>query len=751
MNQHEPSAPIEINSLLPTGQTIVDPSGGRSGDGAMSSPLHQILDRLRDVRRSGNGWIARCPAHEDEKPSLTIAEGADRKVLLKCMAGCPTDSVCRALGVELRDLFPAPPSGGNGRMDIVAEYDYTDEDGRLLFQTVRLQPKGFRQRKPDGDGWTWKLGDVRRVLFHLPRLNAADPSAIVFVVEGEKDVFSLERIGAIATTNAGGAGKWRKEYSKCLRARRVAILPDNDPPGRRHALEVAQSLYGVAASIKVLELPGIPGKGDVSDWLGNGGTRRELERLAQAAPEWAPGTTPPATQGQRRNLTDLGNAERLVDRHGAHLRHSGALGWLVWNGTRWTRDADAEVIRRASETVRSIYTEASCTDDEEERKAIVNHARQSERLPRIKAMVELAASAERVIARPEDFDRDPMLLTCENGTIDLRTGRLRAHDPADLITRLAPVAYDPGASAPLWDAFLDRIMDHRPHLVDFLRRAVGYSLTGDTGEQCFFFDYGCGANGKTTLHETVKRLAGDYALQADFSTFLQKRNEGIPNDIARLDGARFVTSIEADAGRRLAEVVVKQLTGGDTIAARFLHREFFEFRPVCKLWFAANHKPVIRGTDNAIWRRVRLIPFDVTIPEPERDARLGEKLRAELPGILAWAVRGCMEWQALGGLKPPPEVIAATAAYRVEMDTLSTFLDECCRLAPTASVKSADLWRAWQEWSRTNNEPAPARTDLADRLKERGCVAERKPNARLWRGIGLITADPTLSLSGDDA
>ena len=447
----------------------------------------------------------------------------------------------------------------------------------------------------------------------------------------------------------------------------------------------------------------------------------------------------------QRNLTDFGNAERLVDRHGAHLRYVSAWGWLVWDGKRWQRDNAGEVIRRAKDTVRHIYASAFRAD-EKDRQAIAKHATASERLQRVRAMVDLAATDERVVARPESFDCNPMLLTVENGTIDLMTEHLRAHEPNDLITRLVPVTYDASATAPLWDGFLLRVMNDRQHLVDFLRRAIGYSLTGSTGEQCVFFCHGLGANGKSTFLETVRAMLGDYGMQADFSTFLQKRNDGIPNDLARLDGARFVASIEAESGRRLAEVVVKQLTGGDTVAARFLHREFFEFRPAAKFFWSANHKPPIRGTDEAIWRRMRLVPFEVTIPEGEQDKHLCEKLRAELPGILAWAVRGCTEWQQNPkGLAPPAEVLDATKTYRVEMDTLAGFLDERCYLDPSATVKSAVLWAAWQAWCKGNNEPLGTRTDFTDGLKTRGFTPKATKTARCWCGLGLHT-----DLSGGD-
>ena len=248
------------------------------------------------------------------------------------------------------------------------------------------------------------------------------------------------------------------------------------------------------------------------------------------------------------------------------------------------------------------------------------------------------------------------------------------------ITKLAPVNFEPDAACPRWLEFLSRIMDGNEQLIDFLQRAVGYALTGETSEQCLFIFYGSGANGKSTFLQTMSYVLGDYSMSTPTETLLVKRRGAIPNDVARLKGARFVIACEADAENRLAESLIKQMTGGDTISARFLHQEWFDFEPTHKVFFGTNHKPVIKGTDYAIWRRIRLVPFEITIPEGERDKNLPEKLKAEADGILAWAVQGCLVWQQQG-LGVPEEVKAATDSYREEMDILGEFLKDRCRLS----------------------------------------------------------------------
>jgi putative DNA primase/helicase len=437
--------------------------------------------------------------------------------------------------------------------------------------------------------------------------------------------------------------------------------------------------------------------------------------------------------------TDLGNSERFIQRHGADVLYCYAWGaWLVWTGVRWERDDGGKVQRLAKATVRHTYKEAGEAEDEQERKALAQHATRSEAEARIRAMLELAKSEEPVSS--EDLDARPWLLNVQNGTIDLRTGTLQPHRREDLITKLAPVSYDPNATAPTWTAFLERVQPDE-EMRAFLQRAVGYSITGDTSEQCMFINHGGGANGKSTSQETIAAALGDYAMRAPTEMLLAKRAGGIPNDVARLKGARFVAASETEEGRRLAESLIKDLTGQDTITARFMRAEWFDFQPTHKLSLSTNHKPEIRGTDAAIWRRIRLIPWSVTIPPGEQDKRLPAKLRAELPGVLAWIVQGCLEWQRIG-LQPPEEVRRATGRYRAEMDVLAAFIDEECIVAEHASATAKALYGAYRVWCEDNGERPESQRRFGSRLKERGFESGRmttgaRKGAVEWYGIGL--------------
>ncbi len=437
------------------------------------------------------------------------------------------------------------------------------------------------------------------------------------------------------------------------------------------------------------------------------------------------------------NLTDLGNSERLINQHGADLRYCYAWNkWLVWNGKQWKADARGEIKKRAKQTVRAIFAEAAAIEDDSQRREVGVWAQKSESAAKIAAMIELAPSALPVL--PEELDADPWIFNCKNGTVNLKTGVLQPHERRDLLTKCSDVDYDASATCPVFLAFLDRIMDGRTNLIQFIQLAIGYSLTGDTREQVMFILHGAGANGKSTLLNILALFLGDYALQTDTDTLMAKKNDaGINNDLARMKGARLVAGVETEENKRLAEVKIKQLTGGDTITARFLFQEFFEFKPQFKLFLATNHRPEIRGTDHAIWRRIRLIPFDVTFAPDEQDKGLLDKMKAELPGILAWAVKGCLKWQS-EGLGLPDEVKEATESYREEMDVLAAFLSECCTVHAQAQVTAQELFAAYLKWCQENNEEPLKQTALGRRLSEQQFISTKGTGGkRGWKGLGL--------------
>ena len=441
------------------------------------------------------------------------------------------------------------------------------------------------------------------------------------------------------------------------------------------------------------------------------------------------------------HLTDLGNCRRFVTDWRLHVRYVPPWkSWVVWDGRRWLRDESGFAVELAKATVRGIYREATYAETDDERKALGKHALRSEAAARINAMLELARSEAGIPFNADAFDADPWLLTCTNGTVDLRTGALRAHSPEDLIPKLLPVSYDAAAACPRWLEFLTHIMAGNADVVRFIQKAVGYALTGLTREQVFFLLRGEGSNGKSTMLDVLTTMLGEYASMASMDTFMQKKQETISNDVARLHGVRFVAATESEQNRRLAEALIKSLTGGDKVVARFLHREFFEFTPRFKIFLATNHLPTIRGSEHAIWRRIRLIPFTVTIPDDLADKEFKAKLAEEYPGILAWAVAGCRLWQA-EGLGVPEAIRTAGAEYRAEMDVVGAFIADRCDVGRTCSAMNSSLYEAYKTWAQQSREYVMSHRAFSRALVERGFKQERTNSDRFWTGLAIRSGE----------
>ena len=359
---------------------------------------------------------------------------------------------------------------------------------------------------------------------------------------------------------------------------------------------------------------------------------------------------------------------------------------------------------------------------------------------RLEAMIWCMRSEPDIPAQLTDFDADPWLLNVANGTLDLRTGQLRRHSCDDLISNITEVAFDRNADCELWDAFLWRVTDKNEDLYSYLRRFVGYLLAGDVSDQSLHFLHGIGNNGKTVFCETIMRLLGEYAVTVSPDLIMLRRYSGIPNDVARLRGVRAAIMNETTQGARFDEAKLKDLTGGDTLTARFLHQEFFDFRPTHRLIIRGNHKPTICGTDEGIWRRLRLVPFTVSIPPEEQDRDLQRKLEAELPGILNWALQGCREWQS-EGLKPPTIITEAVRQYREASDGLGRFIAECCVERKLAQVKSSVLFTSYQEFCAAAGERWVSRNDFPDEMQRKGFEWKRTNTGGMFYGLELLASE----------
>ena len=588
--------------------------------------------------------------------------------------------------------------------------------------------------------------------YRLPELQSADRSETVHIVEGEEDVDRLRQHGLVATTNPLGARKWRDEHSNFLRGRSAVVMGDNDRDGREHVRQVARSLFGKATSIRVLEFPDLPEGGDISDWLDIGHTVGELKALVGAALAWEPEAEREQASEGMTNLpdTDAGNGELFARLYGDRVRFDHRRQrWLIRGAHHWAPDADGEVHRMVKATARRRGLEALTTIEGLDRRAkAVKFAFVSESRQRLDAMLARAKTEAPIADAGEDWDSDAWLFGVSNGVVDLTTGKLRDGRPEDRITLHSDVAFEPEAQCPRWAQFLDEVFEGDADLIDFIQRAVGYSLTGDTREEVIFLLYGWGQNGKSVFQSMVRSVAGSYAYNAPFSTFELTRQAGIPNDVAALAGRRIVTSSETNEGTRFNEARLKALTGGDPVTPRFLHAEYFSFVPVAKIWLSANHRPIVKDDSIGFWRRVRLIPFTKVFKDDEIDKGLIGLLRAELPGVLAWAVRGTLAWRC-HGLAAPEAVLVATESYRVDSDPLAQFLEERCVEGPDHQVKVAGAYREYVEWAAAQGMSERERltsTKFGTRMGSRFEMARTKAG-RIYHGVVLL-AENEAEVSG---
>lgn len=712
--------------------------------------IEQAL-QLRQASPEGKEIRFLAPCHDDQDPSARWNPDKGTWYCDVCKKGGGYKHLAQQLGLSL-------PTNGNGQPTrrIVTTYDYRDEHNELLYQVVRYEPKDFRQRRPNGKGgFTWDLNGVRAVVYRLPDLPG---HARVYDGEGEKNADRLWDEGLAATCNSGGAGKWTEAHAQQVNAsgvQEMILLPNNDEAGRAHVQAQAQSCVSAGLVVKIVALPNLPPKGDVSNWFDAGGTKNELNALADTAPSWVPeganetdtASLPedhqPLTNEPLR-LTDVGNGQLFAQQHRDNIYYCYPLkAWFVRNvDSLWERCPGNLVMQLAKATVASLYDLVRHEVDDARRIKLAAHAVKSESAQRLQSMIDLARSEPDIAISPNAFDRDLWLFSVANGVLELKTGTFRPRRREDLITKHSPVRFDPYAVCPIWLRFLGRIFHNDQRLITYLQQLAGYSLTGVTIEQAFFLLWGSGSNGKSTLLKLLLAIWGDYGLQVPAATFLsQKDQDGRARpDLVQLRGARLAVAIESDDGSRLAEGTIKQMVGGDRISARDLYSGCIEFEPTHKILFATNHKPRVKDTTHGMWRKVRLIPFEVQIPDDEQDQHLAETLLTELPGILNWALAGCLAWQAAGRLRTPEVVTLATQTYRAEQDILDDFLQERCVVEPQARMPFADVRTTYLAWISDAGDKPMSSKALAACLTERGFQPTKHRNVRHYSGLRLREA-----------
>ncbi|QIG58514.1 hypothetical protein PQE18_gp36 [Arthrobacter phage DrSierra] len=665
------------------------------------------------------------------------------------------DYAADRFGVSLDDakrlgLGYADDLGGGPRLVV----PFRDRDG---------VPRGFQARaldkdaavrwlgpkSPDGASWA-KIG-------YFPGSAGFDE---VLITEGPGDALTASSALGFDTIGIRGAGLAANpsvvaDLVAMLGGREAVIAGDGDPAGRRFSVTLAEALAGHELRVKVLDLPdGL----DLSDWRAADPAKfyaQALRAIAEAETIKSRSAALLAWDEDRYSLTDLGGARYLrdyIESIGSGVRYSEEVGFFLLEDGVWRKDERQSVRTHAqsvADLVRNLAREAtSAVSGTEEEGVSAKDKKRASRLNRYAAHVQTSRGIDAMLrelqavrgvpASVGDFDQHPDLLAARNGVIDLRTGELRPHDPALLLTRRIDFDYDPAAKAPRWEAFLDEVFPAYPDLPAYMRRLVGYGITGHTTEQCFAVLWGTGANGKSVYTDTLTEVFRELTSTTPFSTFEDRASGGIPNDLAALKGARLVMASEGEQGRPMAESVLKRVTGRDLIAARFMRKEFFEFRPQFLLNLATNFKPSFKGQDEGLWRRVKLIPWERYFAPSERDHRLSDKLLAEREGILTWAVRGAMEWYRTG-LNDPAIIQNSTKEYRETSNVLDGFLPGVYEFGEGKAIQGELLFHAFQEWADDGNYidlKRWSRRAFFGALEERGLSKKRGTGGKtVFHGI----------------
>lgn len=727
---------------------------------------------------------AKCPCHDDKNASLTISYNSkEEKTMLYCHAGCNTKDIVESVGLKMSDLFDKPLEVEDKHKsafekDIEAIYKFYDENGDLAYEKIRKKGKKFLHRRyidgaeiwgmeegiytetfPGSNSWSMKKRsgaktafwpDQEQLLYNLPNLiKAIKEGRTVFITEGEKDADNVILRGEVATTTSIGASKgdlgkkWPSRFNKYFKDANVVLLPDDDVPGRAFMEHIAEQIKELAKSVKIVELPNLDEKGDVSDWFEDGNDIYDLLDLAKRTDEFV------QYKGNiiyDFNWSDVGNAERLISIYGKDIKFNVNQGkWYVWNGVNWELDNSFKVenlyrrvLRKFQKDIVNINIqgdEQATSKQKEKAKAFVLR---NETDGKIKGVLNQAKTFQGV--NFIESDRDDYLFNTPEATINLRNLNQKKHDRRDLITQCSNYSFNrENDKCPNWIAFLNRIFCEDQELINYVQKAVGYSLTGDMSEQCLFMLWGGGANGKSTFVKALEDIMGTYAATIKGETLMEKNGQdGARGDLARLTNKRVVIASELQEGQVFNEPLLKVLSAGETLPVRFMYQEEFMLKPKFKLWIMTNKKPKVKGNDHGIWRRWRMIPFKYKFTEKEKDPNFyEEKLKPELEGILLWAITGYQMWKEQG-FEAPQEVMEAVEDYKMDMDQVGRFIEDCCKVGEGYECTGANMYDEYINWCIAEGENYKMTNHkLAQDLKEKGFVNKRKNTGKCWLGIGI--------------
>mgnify|MGYP000347114476 CR=1 FL=1 len=765
--------------------------------------LNELLARFGEVEQQGDGFLVHCPAHNDSHPSLRVSVTPDGTALVKCRAGCETQDVLSAVGLQFSDLYNVSSDGSvtvsndpmlplspgsiaalrqqldaySGLSEAAAEYarsrfgltaedavrcelgstsdlpggerlvvPFRDPDGVALgFQARALEPgaavRWYGPRNPEQGSWS-------RVGF-FPGSARFDQ---VLVTEGPGDALTASAAGydAIAIRGASIASEAVvRSLVDWADGRMLVLAGDGDAAGRRFNSVLVRSLAEAGCKVQALDVPdGL----DLTDWRAQDPEVFPV-RLQAAVSALVPVSTLDSVLMQRDEarfpLTDLGNARFVADlaaREGTPIRYVEELGFLLLTNGVWVEDRmdrARALVHRASDLVREIAekVEELTAGDMSQAGLVARWRKAADYLQSskgIQAVLREVVALSDVATAVEDLDQHDHLLAARNGVIDLRSGRLMEHNGDLLLTRRLDVDYIPGAAASRWVEYLREVMCGDEEMVAYLKRLVGYAITGETSEQCFTVLWGSGANGKTVFTSTLSTIFSPISEITPFSTFEAKPSGGVPNDLAALRAARMVFASEGEADKPMAESLLKRITGRDPVTARFLRKEYFTFSPKFQLFLATNNKPAFRGADDGLWRRVKLVAWQRFFAPDERDAGIFDALLAEREGILAWAVEGAVEWYR-DGLCDPETIVRSTQEYRSTSDSLAGFFPGVYVKDENAGrVPGKKLFEDYLDWTRAENlqpNEVVTRRKFFSMLDERGLVKRKSDKGVVFEQV----------------
>ncbi|MGL5674960.1 MAG: phage/plasmid primase, P4 family [Cellulosilyticaceae bacterium] len=704
--------------------------------------LEELLGRLEKVKSNGaNSYICCCPAHGDKEPSLSIKEVDDR-LLMHCHAGCDMQNILSSIGLEVKDLFKTNKNtltltwqekvkvwhhNKKGQLPLEELYPYYDDSQKVLYYKARYKGKKIRHFRIDGDTVIWKdvFKDRQKTLYNKSAIQRArDNEEPIYYVEGEKDVHTMEILGLLATT-AGGATSWYKDLAIYFEGLDVIILQDNDEAGEKLSRQIIQDLCTTAKSVKVV-IPSNKAHGDVTDYIQEGHTKYQLLELIGEKEEEK---LEEKVALKHYRLDDTDNADTMAQLFGDSLCYAYDLNkWFMYNGVKWQEDRVDGVRLLANQMIDRMQDDfellTQAIEDDKGRKKqekLYSLHLKSCRSNRGKTSI-LNETKHLLPIVSTTFNTRRELLNTPQATYNIIEKTLYPHNPQDYVSQSTSIPIVKGAKAPTWEKFIDEIFLGDKELIRYVQKAIGYSLTGFTREQCMFIGYGDGANGKGVFKDILSYVLNDYVKcpQAETISQIRQGSEASP-DIVNLMDARFVVCVESNKGVRFNEGLIKQLTGEDKVTARRLYCEPVSFTPQFKLWLFTNHTPEIVGTDTGIWRRLKIIPFALDLAEDKKDRDLKDKLMKEVEGIFWWCIQG-IDMYLEEGLKEPQVMIDIAREFRGESDLLGQFLCDSVIAKEGNRVQAKELYSQYLEWCRENNETPDNRTrfglDMKKRLKK---------------------------------